>query len=444
MHDMDERIVAWTAGATPEQRRTGPTIDDLGGLEQVLLAADYFATGPFLDHLIRATAQAGAADGRVESCKIILSGLASSTRHSAFAQAVSALATYPDLARELGPTLAKILLNRITNARDAGDDVAQALIGAEAADCLVQLTLADVISPARLLGKMDEITEDPAELPVEFASRLPRLLGVLEAHHPTAGLRDALERCLTPEHTSRDAAFELALADVRGALEQDSYQAIADGLAGTRDRFAELAAIDPARIDAQIYRAGIDGLLGLTSPDAAERVATAAACLQENLHRYRAWSGVLSGPVWAADRQSDLVAWSELTTLLSEAAKYVGTDNPWYEDGHGIITALLRAYCAHNTVTVLTESTAQSVIEVMVAPVIEDAFLTHENRLRCLDHALTHDPDFTADPAAQQLRAALKNRVSRPPSPDPGSGVDPGKARRATLAPATRPLPHNR
>jgi hypothetical protein len=430
MHVMDERISAWARDASREQFCVGPTLDDLGGLDQVVLAADYFANGPFLDYLIRATAQQAAASDRAELNKVILTGLASSPNHGAFTQAVGVLAAHPDLARELAAPLPKILLRRITDAQDAGDDTAKALIGAEAANCLVQLTLAGVVSAARLIGTMDEVTEDAAALPIEFASRLPRLLGVLEAHHPTAGLRNALERCLTPEHTFRDAAFELAVADVRSALEQDSYEAIADGLRGTRNRFAELAAFDPGRLDAQIYRAGIDGLLGLSAPDAAERVAAAADTLRDNLQRYRAWSGLGTSVSWMVDRQNDLTAWSELTALLSEAARYISADNPWYEYGHGIITALSRAYCAHNTVTVITENAAKTIVEVMVAPVIEDAFLVHENRLRFLEHALTDDPDLSTDPDAHRLYAVLKERTSRPASHQPGSVVNPGKARR--------------
>lgn len=433
MHAMDQRIAAWARGTTRDQRLAGPSIDDLGGLNQVVAAADYFTSSPFLDYLIKATASHPEPGDRAKLNTIILTGLGSFTNHGAFAQAVGVLAAHPDLARELGSRLTRTLLRRITNARDAEDDVATALIGAEAADCLVQLTLAGVTSPAQLIGTMDEVTEDAAALPAAFAARLPRLLGVLDAHHPTAGLRNALARCLTPEHTFRDAAFELAVADVRGALEQDSYEAIAERLERTRNRFTELTAIDPGRLDAQIYRAGIDGLLGLSAPDAAERVTAAAATLRANLHEYRDWRGECAVPSWAADREDDITAWSEMTELLSEAAKYIGGDDPWYEDGQGIISALSRAYTAHNTVTVLTQNAAQAVVEVMVAPVIEDAFLASENRMRCLEHALTTDPELRADPGAQQMQATLLQRRNRSVSREPGGEVDPGKARRWQL-----------
>ncbi|MCD9587787.1 hypothetical protein LUV28_07915 [Streptomyces sp. 8ZJF_21] len=114
--------------------------------------------------------------------------------HAAFATAADALAARPALARTLGTPLTRAMLARLNAAQDAGDDLAAALIGAEAADCLVQLTLAGVTRPAQLLGALDEATEDAAALPEPFAARLLRLLGVLDAHHPTAGLRDALER----------------------------------------------------------------------------------------------------------------------------------------------------------------------------------------------------------------------------------------------------------
>ncbi|MFF5188824.1 hypothetical protein ACFY30_34500 [Streptomyces sp. NPDC000345] len=206
MHVIDERLAQWAARASRPQLRAGPTVDDLGGLDVVLAAADHLAQGPFLHHLIQATAHHLDAFG-TEACKplydAVLGGLRTNTNHAAFASATAALAGRPALARELGTPLNRTLLARLQQAQDADDDLAAALIGVEAADCLVQLTLAGVIkSAARLLGAMDEATEDPAALPEAMATRLPRLLGVLDAHHPSAGLRDALERCLMLDHTA--------------------------------------------------------------------------------------------------------------------------------------------------------------------------------------------------------------------------------------------------
>lgn len=431
MHVMDERISAWARTATPDQRRAGPTLNDLGGLEEVITHAGYLTGGPLLGFLVSAAAnQVKESSLPPALSDAIITGLASSTRHLAFAEAVDKLATHPRLVGDLGSKATRTLLRRLTDAPDAGDDPATALIGAEAAECLVQLTLAGVTTPAQLLGAMDMVTEDTTALPTEFAVRLPRLLGVLDAHHPGAGLREALERCLTPEHTFRDAAFELALGDVRTALEQDSYQAMVEQLSVCRQRLAELTAIDPDRLDAQIYLAGIDGLLGLSAPDAPARVAAAAKALYDRLHHYRAWRIRTSTPAWAKGRQDDITAWYELTVLLDHAAQHMGDDDPWYTHGHGILTALLRAYTAHHTVKVLTDTPAEQVVETLVAPVIEDAFLRRENRFHILQHALAHDEDLRDDQEAQRLYASLGARLRSPAPHEPGTVGDPGKARR--------------
>ncbi|MFD6757832.1 hypothetical protein [Streptomyces roseolus] len=428
---MDERIAAWARTATPDQHRGGPTLDDLGGLNEVLAHKDHFTNGPFLGFLVSAAAQeAQQAPLPPALSEAVIAGLASSTRHLAFAEAVDTLAAHPRLVDDLGTKATRTLLRRLADAQDVEDDPATALIGAEAAECLVQLTLAGVTTPAQLLGAMDMVTEDTNALPTEFAARLPRLLGVLDAHHPGAGLREALERCLIPEHTFRDAAFELALGDIRTALEQDGYQAMAEQLAVCRRRLAELTAVDPDRLDAQVYSAGIDGLLGLSAPDAPARVAAAAQALQDRLQHYRAWRLRTSTPAWAKGRQDDITAWYELTVLLDHAVQHMGDDDPWYTHGHGILTALLRAYTAHHTVRVLTHTPTERVVETLVAPVIEDAFLRRENRFRILEHALRHDEDLRDDADAQRLHAVLEARLSSPALQEPGTVGDPGKVRR--------------
>ncbi|MCQ8836437.1 hypothetical protein [Streptomyces malaysiensis] len=434
MHVIDERLIQWAAHASRPQLRAGPTVDDLGGLDAVITAADHLAQGPFLHHLIQTTAH-HLDDFGTEACKplyeAVLNGLRTNNNHAAFASATDTLTGRPALARELGTPLNRTLLARLQQAQDADDDLAAALIGVEAADCLVQLTLAGVIkSAARLLGAMDEATEDPAALPEAMATRLPRLLGVLDAHHPSAGLRDALERCLMLDHTCRDAAFELALGDLRQALEQDQYAPMAEQLRKTQDRLAELITLDPDRLDAQLYHAAIEAVLGLSAPDAPTRVHTAASTVRDALHRYRDYRYRTRTPAWAAPRQNDVIAWSELTVVLDGAAAHLAHDDPWYEGGHGILTALLRAYTAHNTVAVLTDTPAAAAVETLVAPVVEDAFLQHEHRQRFLEHALAHDEELRDDPAAQRLHAALLHRTKTSEiSPDQQAG-DQGKARR--------------
>ncbi|MFE7329422.1 hypothetical protein ACFU8W_31465 [Streptomyces sp. NPDC057565] len=429
MQTLDERITAWARATPSNQQRQGPTLADLGGLDQVVADADHFTNGAFLGYLVCAAAREEQASPAALN-DVIVTGLESSTRHSAFAHAVDTLAASPGLARALGSKATRALLKRVSDAQDADDDPAVALIGAEAAECLTQLALAGAVAPARLLGTMDEVTEDAAALPAEFASRLPRLLGVLDAHHPAAGMREALERCLAPDHTFRDAAFELALGDVRTALQQDSYRQMADQLKDSRQRFAQLSAADPDRLDARIYMAGIDGLLGLSAPNAPERVTEAAARLQEALERYRAWRSRTTTPAWARSREEDITAWAELTALLNEAAQHMGDADPWYDHCQGILTALLRAYTAHHTVTVVTETPAHAVVEQMVAPVVEDAFLRHDNRMRVLEHALAYDDELRNDPDAQNLRAALAARIRRTETNTPESEVDTGKGRR--------------
>lgn len=319
MDPMDQRITVWARSVPADARRNGPTLTDLGGEDEVLASAAYFTNGPFLDHLVLALAhQLEHEPGdETELHDLLLAGLAATTRHAAFAGAVDALTHRPALARALGVRLTKTLLRRLTDAQDAGDDPAAALIGAEAVDFLVQLALSQTISSARLLGIMD-------------------------AHHPAAGLREALERCLPFDRLFRDAAFELALADIRTALQQRTTPRWPTGSATAGSALPTSPAVDPDRIDARIYRAGIDGQLGLSAPDGPQRVAAAADTLRENLQRYRSWRMRTTTPSWTCGRQDDITAWAQLTTLLDQAAHLRARRREDLLPGHPLHEALLR------------------------------------------------------------------------------------------------------
>lgn len=78
MHVIDERLAQWAAHASRPPLRAGPTVVDLGGLDALLAAADHLAQGPFLHHLIQATAHHLDAFG-TEACRplydAVLNGL---------------------------------------------------------------------------------------------------------------------------------------------------------------------------------------------------------------------------------------------------------------------------------------------------------------------------------------------------------------------------------
>ncbi|MBF6302096.1 hypothetical protein IU459_31810 [Nocardia amamiensis] len=333
---MDERIEAWARETPAAERTSGPTIEDLGGLEEIVAQADYFITGPFLGYLVTAAGRDTDIGLTPALADTIVAGLATSTRHAAFAEAADSLAARPHLARLLGKPVTRALLARITAAGEVTEDPAIALIGAESAECLLQLSLAKVTTVAQLAGKLDEVTEDVAALPEEFAVRIPRLLGVLDAHLPGVGMRQALERCLPYGHTFRDAAFELALSDLRSALEQHDYQAIAARMSDVRSQLLVLTETDSGRLDATIYLAAIEGLLGLSAPDAR------SGSRQQQLSCTRTSSGIGHGECGPIPRrgvahvrtilrhgQSSLPCWTMLHGTWGGTTPGTTTDTPF-------------------------------------------------------------------------------------------------------------------
>ncbi|WP_433281828.1 hypothetical protein [Micromonospora sp. CA-244673] len=437
MPGIEVRLADWARQATLAERRAGPTIEALGGLHPD--EARQLATGPFLVYLVQAAVhqQRTGSDDAQPLRAAVLTGLREQQRHSAFASATDVLARHPDFARALGTGLPRALLARLTAINDAGDEPAPALIAAEAADCLARLTLAGVTRAAQLLGALDEATEDVAALPEPFAARLPRLLGLLEAHHPGTGLREALERLLPLEHTCSDAAFELALTDLQDALQASDAETMRVRLIRVRRRLSELLAQTSERLDARIYHDAIDAVLTLAAPDATTRIPALAAMLHTTLQKYRAWRHNTHRPAWSRSRCDDMAAWAELTAILDAAARHIGDDDPWYDDGQAILTTLLTAYGADRTVRVVKEGTTAGVVEVLVAPAIEDVFLRNENRIRFLEHAVDNDPLLRAEPSAVRLLGSLRDRTRSPAVPDRHPGGGPGKVRRWPLVAET-------
>ncbi|WP_203719475.1 hypothetical protein, partial [Asanoa siamensis] len=156
-----------------------------------------------------------------------------------------------------------------------------------------------------------------------------------------------------------------------------------------------------------------------------------AGALHTNLQKYQAWRHNTYQPVWARSRFDEIAAWAELTTTLDAAARHIADEDPWYDDGQSILTPLLAAYGADRTVAVVTEVRTAGVVEILVAPAIEDVFLRSEYRIRFLQHAVEKDPLLRDDPAAIRLFNSLidRSQTTAAHDADPKAG-GPGKVRR--------------
>ncbi|WP_131738842.1 hypothetical protein [Actinomadura roseirufa] len=436
MNQAAEMIATWAATASSHELRVGPDADDLGGPDTVGAHAQDLAEGQFLPILVQIAShehgRAPGASATVVMRDAVVAGMTHNQRHSAFASAADTLTQHMDFAAALGRPLARALSRRLRDGLES-QDLEVAHIAIEAAECLLTLTLASVTAPWDLLSVIEEAGEAPERLAEPFAVRLPRILGLLDQTHPTVHLHSALLRLLQLDHTHADAAFELAMIDLRTAFNSSTRETMLQGLTTVRTRLAELWEHTEARQDAGIYLAAIDALLAFGGPDTARQVNDAAARLRAQYHHYRAWLQGTPTPAWALPRQQEITSWSETIMIIEEAAAHLDDEVSWLAPPRAL-HALLKVYtCA----AVPASLSVKAAGEALLQPVVEASFLRHSHRQQLLEAALTELPEFRDDPTAIRLAEKLRDlqaTAQKIPGGDAG-----GKALRWPLLAAELP-----
>ncbi|WFF08045.1 hypothetical protein O7622_05580 [Micromonospora sp. WMMD1076] len=421
-------LQTWAQQASPEQLRAGPGAADLGGRSVVAAAADDLASSPLFAYLIdlAGTDEAGPSDPqRAQLDQAVLRGIAEHDRYTSYTSAVSRLLTYPTLTKRLGRALESALQKRAEAGIDAHATPAVAAIGATATEAWLHLCTTGVLREHRLLGFLTDLPDSIADVALEMATRLPRIVGLVHEHFHDDDLLMLLQRLADIPEAEADAGFELALADLRRALDADNQDELIPALARARSGFAAVEACDEARHDAQAYAAAIDAIMAFGWSDPTP-LHDAVTRLEAAVHQHRAWLSGGYQPPWNWARVHAETAWLQLSMTLTAAAEPLH-DACWYHPSQAL-AALLDAYQAGRSFAAHTNGGGPGV-EVLIQPAIEGTFLRDANRLALLDRALAHDPSLADDDAAQQLHTAIhaaittRNTASRATTP-PSTGGD--------------------
>ncbi|MBQ0896256.1 hypothetical protein KBX37_24715 [Micromonospora sp. U56] len=426
-------LLAWAENADQASLTTGPSPADVGGRAAVADAANELAAGPWFIYLIDLAGNDDAEPDRDDARRridgAVIEGFAGHDRHSSYSSAAARLLTYPQLAQRLGRPLEKALLARAEAAAAPGVDPAQASIGATALETVLHLSTTGVCKPYQLLTVLTDLTDRIATAPVELCTRLPRVVGLAHEHFGDDTLVTLLQQLLSIADAEPDAGFELAMADLRRALDASDEATIVPSLMDARKGFAAVEAADEDRHDAQAYAAAIDAIMAFRQPDTTP-LRDAANRLQAAVTQRHAWLGRTYSPPWNWARGQAEIAWLQLAQTLTAAAQ--PAHESWYCHPSQAIAALLDAYQAGRSFIAHTQSPGTPhAVEILVKPTIEATFVRDTHRLTLLDHALEHDPAFTDNKAAQRLHqvvhGGLDRSVAGSTNPDPGGG-DQGKA----------------
>ncbi|GGP77325.1 hypothetical protein GCM10010265_64530 [Streptomyces griseoincarnatus] len=428
--DVEQFLQQWAAQADDEDLERGPTLADLGGLQTVLREADEVAAGPQLPYLLTAFARSLAEvpeDGRRRLTDATLQGLRSPHAAWTLAEAVDVLCTWPSLLDLLGRQTTRVLAD---HAEDALASTAAAALAQPALAGLLRLCLAGAANPHRLLTLLTEIT---GQEDAEALDRLPSLIGIAHDHFPDAGLVSVLSTLHNhpdlPTALRADAGYELAVVELRHALDAPNHADIETRLRQALLRFSELDRTQEARLDARAYATALEAVLAFTpAPDAHLHGSLAAAAdrLEQTVQQLSAWRSGMHQLEWLSARGLTQSAWARLVEDLRTAQRQLAQPS-WYSPA-AALNDLLEVYLASRAVHTRMGTSAEpgQGLEALLSPTVEASFLRHDGLLHHLEQALTQDPAFTGHPDAQALFEAVQQRRSQPDTA--GQDVMPGKA----------------
>ena len=423
--DVTASLQVWAANATPHELRSGPRAAHLGGRAAVVAAADMLADSPLFVYLVDlAGNNEGLDDAHDERLdQAVLRGVAEHDRYSSYTSAIARLLTYPAFVRRLGRRLEHALQQRAEAGTDTHADAGTAAIAATALEAWLHLCTTQLLKPHRLLAFLTDLPDLAGDLPPHLATRLPRVAGLAHEHFHDDDLLVLLRRLADIPEAEADAGFELAMADLRRALDATDQEQFVPALAQARSGFAAVEATDEARHDAQAYAAALDAIIAFGRPDPAP-LRDAVSRLQDAVHHHQAWLSGGYQPPWTWARTQAEVAWLQLSATLSAAAEPIH-QSCWYHPSQAV-AALRDAYQAGRAFAAHLDDQAPRGVEVLIRPIIEGAFVQDAQRLALLDHALAHDPDFARDEAAQRLHhavhAAAEHLDFTNPTPVPQDG----------------------
>ncbi|MBV9024814.1 MAG: hypothetical protein JO362_13740 [Streptomycetaceae bacterium] len=428
---VDQALQDWASHATDDELDAGPSLTDLGGTDAVLAEADRLAIGPLLPYLLTALGRdLDTLEG--EQAAQLLDAAARGLREPkaawVLADAIDALCAHPALAARLGTRTVRDLAAH-AEAALVGD--ADAALAQPALAGLLRLAVAQLTNPHRLLGLLADITGTEI---AEALERLPILVGIAHDHFGDTALLDVLSALenqpALPAATRADASFELAVADVRTALEAADRTAVEEHLRRALMRFKELDRTQETRLDARAHAAALDAVLAFSeleqqpaaSAHVRQRLVEAADQLSAATAQLAAWTRGMHQLDWLSARGMAQTAWSRLVTTLQTARAHL--DQPsWYHPASAL-GDLLEVYVASRSIHT-TPTEGRGGLATLVSPSVEAAFVRSEGLLHHLEQALATDPNFTRHPDAHALHEAVHARREEAA---PTGQVVPGKA----------------
>lgn len=368
------------------------TIDDLGGVDEILADADRLYAAPFLDILAEIISAAPTTEG-ARLHNFLVGGFDVARDPQSFRDAIDRLIRNARLRASIAQAVVAIFTRRI---REYATE-REALIAAYSLEGLFRLALEGEVSRHRPLLELAEVAVDA---PGPFAQHIAKIGGAAFHAWGDDDLLTMLYGLLENEEAEGEAAFELGLAHLARAFEGEDMATILAGLGTARLLFERACEADDDRSDARAYRSTIDLILGF----AANR---SAADMQETLTDLVTAAGdraevLRTGCVapWLAPRQDVDLEWFELARTVQRTADDLA--RPSWINAATTMDRILAVYDA--SCTIAYGDGLRSVLR----PRVEASFLRERGLAAHLDDLLSGGqwPDAQRT-IAQDLRARL-------------------------------------
>jgi hypothetical protein len=266
-----------------------------------------------------------------------------------------------------------------------------------------------------------ELTMPPPQDVDEYASGLAKLIGVALDLLAAAGDRADLIAALSKlkDLGSADAAFEMAMVELREALTAEDEESAQSTIRRAREMFQAASQLEESRDDASAYAVACSAVIAFIESDpsmlraaaeSARKTATTRALLMHRMHQR----------TWLLPRRTAEIAWLVLAWRLEAAADELAAEE--FLSTWEAIDALLAVYRHDRARSPFGLDTGN-----LVRPAVENRLAQRVSMMRQLQRAVDSDmlrPEPQLPPeAAELLRAAKRARprssrsARRPKSP---------------------------
>ena len=388
------------------------TIDDLGGVDEILADADRLHAAPFLDILTAMISAAPPIEG-VRLYNFLVDGFNVARDPQSFRGAIDQLIRNTPLRSAIAQEVISIFTRRI---REHATE-REMLIAAYALEGLFRLALEGDVSRHRPLLELAEVASDAPGL---FAQHVAKIGGAAFHVWGDDDLLTMLHRLLDNEEAEGEAAFELGLAHLARAFDGEDMARVLAGLNASRLFFERACEVDDDRSDAGAYRSAIDLVLGFaanrSAADMQETLTDLVAAARDRAEVLR--TGCVAP--WLAPRQDVDLEWFELVRTVQHAADDLA--RPSWINAATTMDRILSVYDASCSIA------HGDGLRFVLRPRVEATFLRERGLAAHLDDLLSEGQWLGAQrKIAQNLRIGLDEAYC--------DGARPGKDRESDRYP---------